>query len=436
MNVEMAFGRHGLRLELPEGPAPASARWLLLEPRWATPLDDPRAATEQALDHPVAGPPLEELARGRESAAISVCDITRPAPNQLTLPPLLERLQRAGIARQDITILIATGLHRPATPEEIAAIVGPEVSSQYRVENHFARRQEEHRHLGTTSRGTPVWIDRRFTDAGLRITLGFIEQHLMAGFSGGRKLIAPGLAYQETIRALHSPRFMRDPNAREGSIEHNPLHAELLEIAALAKHDFALDVALAPGRRICGVFAGEPRASHAAGIEFVRDRTTASIPGLFDAAITSAAGYPLDLTFYQAVKGVTAAAHIVKPGGPILLLAECAEGAGAAEFSRLLLESPSPAAFLERIERASVEIDQWQLEKLALVFQSHPVLFHVPGLPAEFRATLWGPAFDSAPQAVAALVSILPDAARVAVLPEGPYVFARPAARQAEPAAV
>jgi nickel-dependent lactate racemase len=258
----------------------------------------------------------------------------------------------------------------------------------------------------------------------------------MAGFSGGRKLIAPGLAYQETIRALHSPRFMRDPNAREGSIEHNPLHAELLEIAALAKHDFALDVALAPGRRICGVFAGEPRASHAAGIEFVRDRTTASIPGLFDAAITSAAGYPLDLTFYQAVKGVTAAAHIVKPGGPILLLAECAEGAGAAEFSRLLLESPSPAAFLERIERASVEIDQWQLEKLALVFQSHPVLFHVPGLPAEFRATLWGPAFDSAPQAVAALVSILPDAARVAVLPEGPYVFARPAARQAEPAAV
>jgi len=218
----------------------------------------------------------------------------------------------------------------------------------------------------------------------------------MAGFSGGRKLIAPGLAYQETIRALHSPRFMRDSNTVEGSIEHNPLHAELLEIAALAQHDFALDVALAPGRRICGVFAGAPRASHAAGIEFVRDRTTAWIPGLFDAAITSAAGYPLDLTFYQAVKGVTAAAHIVKPGGAILLVSECAEGAGAAEFSRLLLESPSPSVFLEKIEHASVEVDQWQLEKLALVFLSHPVLFYVPGLPAEFRAKLWGPAFSSA----------------------------------------
>lgn len=360
MNVDLAFGRHGLRLELPEDPAPAGARWNLLEPRWATPLDDPRAAIEKALDQPLAGPPLEELARGRSSAAISVCDITRPAPNQLTLPPLVERLQRAGIVRENITILIATGLHRPATPEEIAAIVGREIASQYRVENHFARRQDDHRRLGTTSRGTPVWIDRRFTDAGLRITLGFIEQHLMAGFSGGRKLIAPGLAYQETIRALHSPRFMRDSNAVEGSIEHNPLHAELLEIAALAQHDFALDVALAPGRRICGVFAGAPRASHAAGIEFVRDRTTAWIPGLFDAAITSAAGYPLDLTFYQSVKGVTAAAHIVKPGGAILLVSECAEGAGAAEFSRLLLESPSPSAFLEKIEHASVEVDQWQ----------------------------------------------------------------------------
>ena len=436
MNVDLAFGRHGLRLELSEDPAPHGARWNLLEPRWATPLDDPRAAIERALDQPLAGPPLEELARGRSSAAISVCDITRPAPNQLTLPPLVERLQRAGIARENITILIATGLHRPATPEEIAAIVGPEIASQYRVENHFARRQDDHRRLGTTSRGTPVWIDRRFTDAGLRLTLGFIEQHLMAGFSGGRKLIAPGLAYQETIRALHSPRFMRDSNAVEGSIEHNPLHAELLEIAALAQHDFALDVALAPGRRICGVFAGAPRASHAAGIEFVRDRTTAWIPGLFDAAITSAAGYPLDLTFYQAVKGVTAAAHIVKPGGAILLVSECAEGAGAAEFSRLLLESPSPSAFLEKIEHASVEVDQWQLEKLALVFLSHRVLFCVPGLPAEFRAKLWGPAFSSAAGSVAALVSMLPAAAQVAVLPEGPYVFARPTACPVEPVAV
>ncbi len=437
MRVEMAFGKTGLNLELPGDasgptPAPGTPHWTILEPRWAAPLTDEPAAIAAALDNPTAGPALEDLARGCGTAAISVCDITRPAPNRVTLPPVLERLERAGIARQNITILIATGLHRPAPPEEIVSIVGERIYKNYRVENHFARQQPDHRDLGRTSRGTPVWIDRRFTDAGLHITLGFIEQHLMAGFSGGRKLIAPGLAYQDTIGSLHSPMFMRDARAIEGSIDDNPLHAELLEIAAMARHDFALDVALAPGRRICGVFAGEPRASHAAGIAFVRDKTTASIPKLFDAAITSAAGYPLDLTFYQTVKGITAASHIVRPGGSILVVSACAEGAGAEEFARLLLAFDRPSALLEKLSQSPVIVDQWQLEKLALVFERHQVMFYVPGLAPEFRSRLWGPSYDSAPEAVAALVSSLEPGAVVAVLPEGPYVFARQSSPELE----
>lgn len=431
MRVEMAFGKTGLSLELPEAEQrPDAPRWTVLEPRWAPPLADEPAAIAAALDQPCAGPALEELARGCGSAAISVCDITRPAPNRVTLPPVLERLERAGIAREKITILIATGLHRPAPPEEIISIVGEEIYKNYQVENHFAREKADHRHLGQTSRGTPVWIDRRFTDAGLHITLGFIEQHLMAGFSGGRKLIAPGLAYQDTIRSLHSPLFMRDSRAVEGSIEDNPLHAELLEIAGLARHDFALDVALSPGRRICGVFAGEPRVSHATGIAFVREKTTASIPGLYDAAITSAAGFPLDLTFYQTVKGITAASHIVRPGGVILIVSACTEGVGAAEFARMLLEFDRPEDLLEKLTSSPVVVDQWQLEKLALVFQRHRVLFHVPGLAPEYSSRLWGRSYDSAPEAVAALVSILEPGAEVAVLPEGPYVFARPQRRE------
>jgi nickel-dependent lactate racemase len=421
MRVDMAFGKSGLTLELPEGRA-----WRVVEPRWAEPLADPVAAIELALDAPVAGPALKELTRGRGSAAISVCDITRPAPNAVTLPPVLERLERAGIARDKITILIATGLHRPATADEIVAIAGKDVAARYRIENHFARQLEDHRNLGQTRGGTPVRIDRRFTDAGLRITLGFIEQHLMAGFSGGRKLVAPGLAHQDTIRTLHSPKFMRDTRAVEGHIEDNPLHAELLEIARMAGQDFAMDVALAPGRKICGVFAGEPEAAHRAGVAFVRERTTAWLPEPVDAAITCGAGYPLDLTFYQVVKGVTAASHIVKPGGTILLVAACDEGAGAAEFSRLLLESSSPAELLEKLTKAEVKIDQWQLEKLALVMQRQKVMFYVPGLPAEYRAKLWGPSFDDPQEAVAALDASLPREASVAVLAEGPYVFARP----------
>ena len=178
--------------------------------------------------------------------------------------------------------------------------------------------------------------------ADLHITLGFIEQHLMLGFSGGRKLVAPGLAAQETIKVIHSPRFMREPLATEGSIEDNPLHAELLEIAAMARHDFMLDVTLTQERAIIGVFAGDPVKAHAAGVEFLESTSTSPIPALADAVITCAAGYPLDLTFYQTVKGVTAAQHIVKPGGRILVLGECAEGIGSPEFAHMLAEYRGP----------------------------------------------------------------------------------------------
>lgn len=431
MRTDLAFGKTGLRIELPEGPD-----YRVLETRWAAAAADSHTLLEAALDEPIGCPPLREMARGRESAAISVCDITRPAPNRLTLPPLLQRLEEAGIPRSRTTILIATGLHRQATESEIVEILGAEIAAAYRVVNHNARELADHGSLGTTKSGTPVFIDRRFLGADLRITLGFIEQHLMAGFSGGRKLIAPGLAYQETIKNLHSPRFMRDARAVEGSIQENPLHQELLEIASMAGHDFVFDVVLAEGRRIAAAFAGEPRLAHAAGVEFVRDQTTQWIPRRVDAAITSAAGYPLDLTFYQCVKGVTAASHIVKPGGIILLMGACDEGTGAGEFSRLLKEFPDPQAFLETISTTPVTIDQWQLEKLALAIGSHRIWWYIPGVPAEYKASIWGRSFESAAAALAALCAEVGPAAEVAVLPEGPYVFARPDAERVEPVSV
>jgi nickel-dependent lactate racemase len=391
------------------------------------------AAVEASLDSPIGSKPLEELARGRESAAISVCDITRPAPNRLVLPPVLRRLERAGIPPERITILIATGLHRPATDSEIREICGDSVAGRYRVVNHNARALAEHRHLGTTASGTPVYIDERFVSADLHITLGFIEPHLMLGFSGARKLIAPGLAAQETIKVLHSPKFMRDARAVEGSIADNPLHRELLEIARMARHDFVVDVALGRGspgssgnaRPICAVFAGDPVAAHGRGVEFVSEVMLETLDEPVDAVITTSAGYPLDLTFYQAIKGVTAASHIVKPGGKILLLAMCEEGAGAPEFSRMLRENQSDREFLKRIAEAPVTIDQWQMEKLALVTEKAEVLFYVPGLPREYHASLWGRAFATAAEAIEALGASLPAGARVAVIPEGPYVLAR-----------
>jgi lactate racemase len=420
MRIDLAFGKTGLTVELPSG-----FRYRVLEARSAQPLADPATAIETALDSPIGSAPLIDLARGKFSAAISVCDITRPAPNRQTLPPVLARLEQAGIRRENITILIATGLHRPATGDEIREICGEAVASTYRVVNHNARALAEHRHLGATAAGTPVYIDERFAAADLHITLGFIEPHLMLGFSGGRKLIAPGLAAQETIKVLHSPRFMREPRAVEGSIEENPLHRELLEIARMARHDFLLDVALARNRAIAGVFAGNAVEAHRRGVDFVSRVMLETLDEPVDAVITTSAGYPLDLTFYQSIKGITAASHVVKPGGRILLVAACEEGAGAPEFRRMVAENPSDRDFLDRITAAPVVVDQWQLEKLALVTANAEVMFYVPGLPAEYHSSLWGPSFSSAAEAIAALTGSLRPGASIAVIPEGPYVLAR-----------
>lgn len=429
MRADLAFGKTGITVELPD-----KFNYRLLEARSARPLPDAQAAIERALDDPIESPPTGELARGKRSAAISVCDITRPAPNRLVLPPLLARLERAGIPREAITILIATGLHRPATEAEIREIVGEEVAGAWRVANHDARNLASHRHLGSTASGTPVYIDERFVAADLHITLGFIEPHLMLGYSGGRKLIAPGLAAQETIKVLHSPKFMREPRAVEGSIEDNPLHRELLEIARVARHDFIVDVALARDRRIAGVFAGNPVAAHRRGVGFVSQTMLELLDEPVDAVITTSAGYPLDLTFYQSIKGITAAAHIVRPGGKIVLIAACEEGAGAPEFRRMLKEFPSWREFLQRIEQEPVIVDQWQLEKLALVVAKAEVLFHVPGLPEEYHASLWGKVCPSAQAALDALASALPAGATVAVIPEGPYVLAKVRAPDGEAA--
>ena len=392
----------------------------------AAPLADAGAAIEAALDAPAAGRPLAAVIAGMKSAAISVCDITRPAPNSVVLPPLLRRLEAPGIARQNIFILIADRTAScTATEAEIRHIVGPEIAAGYTVLNHDARQRDQHRHLGVTRSGTPVWIDERFLAADLHLSLGFIEPHLMLGFSGGRKLIAPGLAAQETITELHSPRFMRDPRAAEGSVEDNPLHAELLEIASLARHDFLIDVSLSSDRRIAAVFAGEPVGAHRVGMDWVRSALAQQLEHPADAVITTGGGYPLDLTFYQCIKGITAAESMVRTGGRILMVGACSEGAGSAEFSEMMTRYDSDGQFLRAIEGVPVTVDQWQLEKLALVTQKCEVLYALPGLPPEYQSKMWGRAYAHPQEAVEALCHGLSPGARIAVVPEGPYVLAQ-----------
>lgn len=420
METTIAFGKTGLKLELPPGPT-----YKVLHAKAAQAIPDVSAALAAALDAPIGCAPLEEMARGRKTAAISVCDITRPAPNPVTLPPLLERLHRAGLRHEDITLCIATGLHREATEAELQTILGPEIAARYPIVNHDAKDRAAHRELGATRRGTPVAVHRSFVDADLHITLGFIEQHLMLGFSGGRKLIAPGLAAQETIKVIHSPRFMRESLATEGSIEENPLHAELLEIARMVRHDFMLDVTLTHERGISGIFAGDPVKAHAAGVEFLRSTSMELLDERVDAVVTSAAGHPLDLTFYQTIKGITAVQHIVKPGGRILVMSECTEGIGSPEFAEKLRGYEGPQSFLDSIRDTPVVADQWQLEKMAMVELKHPLLVYAPGTKPEQMGSLGKTSFATPQDALHALVEGLGPGSTVAVVADGPYAFAR-----------
>ncbi len=220
MKVALFYGRNGLAVNLPDH---LRVHWIRKHPM--TPLADPERAVERALDAPVGSPPLRELARGKKSVCILMCDITRPVPNGVILPPLVRSLIQAGVPREKILILVATGLHRPNEGEELREVTGSdEIFRTIRIENHFARDREAHCDLGATSSGIPIILDRRFVEAELKIVTGLVEPHFMAGYSGGRKVVAPGIAYQDTILRFHSALVLEHSKAANCVIQGNPLH--------------------------------------------------------------------------------------------------------------------------------------------------------------------------------------------------------------------
>ena len=418
MKIHLAFGREGTDVEIP-------GRNLLkvLTMEKAAPLPDPAAELEHQLGEPIGGRPLAALAGGAESACVVISDITRPVPNKVLLPPVLRTLETHGIRRGDITILVATGLHRPSTLDELTAMVGNEILVSYRVVDHHARVPGEQRYLGLTSRNTPVYIDARYCESDLKITTGFIEPHLMAGFSGGRKLVAPGCAGEITIKALHSPYFLEDPACREGSIDNNPLHHELLEIARTAGHDFIVNVSLDVNGAITGMFAGDPEFAHAKGVDFVRRSVKAIAPRQADIVITTGAGYPLDLTYYQSVKGITAALPVVKKGGMLIVAAECEEGLGSPEFTSMATAYRTVGAFVETIMANPVVIDQWQLEECAKAARQADVVLVSPNIAARFGRDLFIRTASSVEEALEEGFRKFGPDASIAVIPKGPYTL-------------
>lgn len=418
MKINLAYGHDGLDIEVHD----RNLR-KVLTPAEVRPIEDPGAFVLHALEHPIGSPSLATIARNARSACIVISDITRPVPNTVLLPPLLRVLEASGVPSDRILILVATGLHRSSSRGEREAMVGAEILARYRVEDHHARVSSEHHFLGYTRRETPVYIDRRYWESDIKITTGFIEPHLMAGFSGGRKLIAPGCAGEMTIKALHSPLFLEDPRCREGCIEENPLHQELLEIAGLAGHDFIVNVSLNAARKITGLFAGDPVAAHEAGIAFVRKSVRATIPTPADIVVTTSAGYPLDLTFYQAVKGMTAAIPVLRKGGLLIIAAECAEGLGSPEFTTMATSFSTASQFVDTIMSNPVVIDQWQLEECAKAVRHAEVVLVSPSIHQKFGRKLFIRTADSVEKALEEGLKTLGADASVAVIPKGPYTL-------------
>ena len=428
MHIDLRYGRGTYRLELDPG-------WdvtVIRKPEMPL-LADPAGAVCAALAAPVGARPLAEAARGANSACILVCDITRPVPNGLFLPLLVRTLMDAGIPADAITVLVATGLHRPNEGDELAELVGdPWVMQTVRVLNHFARNDADHVDLGATSRGTPVKLDRRFVEADVRIATGLVEPHFMAGYSGGRKVIAPGVAHKDTITTFHSARFMGHPRAANCVLEGNPLHEEQLEIMVKLGHALALNTVIDEHRRLSFVNFGEVVQSHLLAVDFIRRYAVVPIERKFGTVVTSAAGYPLDKTYYQTVKGMVAPIDILAPGGDLLIVSECAEGMGSPEYveAQRRLLGLGPDGFLADIgAKRFADIDEWQTQMQLKPMRAGAVHLYSEGLAAEAWGLTGVHQIESVAQAVRDSVRRSGDR-HIAVIPEGPYVVPeyRPAA--------
>jgi nickel-dependent lactate racemase len=418
VNVTLAYGKTGLDVALPDG-----VRVDIVRPRHVEAFADQAQAVRQALRQPLGSRPLPELVKATDRIGIVCNDITRPTPYQTILPVLLDELDN--ISDDAITLFIATGTHRANTPEELEAMFGAQAVRRFRIVQNDAYDRDAHARVGTTAGGNDVWIHKEYLRCDVRILTGFIEPHFFAGFSGGGKACMPGLAAAETILRNHCARNMDHPKATWAVTQGNPIWEGIREATLLAPPSFLLNVALNREKGITGVFAGEMDQAHECGCRFVKQHAMTPVPAPYDIVIASNAGFPLDLNLYQAVKGMSAAAQIVKEGGAIIVAADCWDGIpehGA--YQRLLFEAANPRSLLERVRADDCHCqDAWQAQIHAQVCEKAAVhLFSHHLTDEQIKRALLQPCRDIA-KTVARLLDVYGRDASICVLPEGPQTI-------------
>ena len=418
MQIELAYGREGHTVVLPDGVD-------VVRPRFMAGLSDEESALLDALRQPIASPPLAKLVKPGNTVVIVHTDITRATPNDRILPVILDELERAGIARKDITLLNGLGTHRPQTEDELRGMLGSDVYDNYRCLQHDCQDDPNLISLGKTSLGHPVRINRHYLEADVRILTGFIEPHFFAGFSGGPKAILPSLAGVESVFSNHGLHMIANPNATWGQIEGNPIWEEMRDVALRTNPTFLLNVTLNTNREITGIFAGEMLAAHAAGCAFVKEQAMVAVDQAYDIVLTTNSGYPLDQNLYQAVKGMSAAAQVVRAGGAIIIAAACEDGLpDHGRYAEILAEAGSPQGVLDMITQPGFSVqDQWQVQIQAQIQLRADVHVFSHNLSDEqIRRALFTPCRDIE-GTIARIQAENGPAARICVIPEGPQTI-------------
>jgi nickel-dependent lactate racemase len=421
MQYSLAYGRERLTVELPEKNVVK-----VLKIQSTAALEDPMDAVFDVLEEPLEAMPLAAVAEGKRSACVVVCDSTRPVPNPVVLPPILQTLEDAGMDVAKITILIATGLRRTTTSEERHEIVGEDIMlRKFKVSDHSSRKLHQHEYLGVTKNGTPIWVDRRYLEAEVKILTGMIEPHPIAGFSGGRKSICPGIAAADTVIPCYSPKQIEHENVRPGSLEDNPVHAEQMEIARKAGCDFVVNVILNQDRKISKVVGGHLNHAFLKGVSIAQKCLTDTVEKQVDIVITSGGGAPFDKTWCETIRGIMGALDILKSGGTIIIASACAEGIGNKDLEEIVSAFSSMddlAAAIISGEKSFV--DQWHLEELAKALRKGKVKVVSAGIPPETLQKFFVAPCATVEEALAEALEEYGADATIAVIPEGPCVLA------------
>ena len=416
MKVRLEYGRDGLDVQIP------SLNVSVIAPKFLEGLQDEETAFRASVRNPINTRPLRETIGPEERVAVVIPDITRPLVTDRLLRWTFEELTQ--VPEKNFTIIVGTGSHRPNTEPELAAMVGAEIASRYRIVNHSSHDPATLLPAGKSPDGRIVFMNKEYVQADRRIVLGFIEPHFMAGFSGGYKGIFPALADIDSIMHYHRASVIGDPRSTWGVLERNPTQDQIRANGSLLPVDFCINVSQNRNRQITGFFCGDTLTAHEQGCIFAKSTAMVACDQAYPIVVTTNGGYPLDQNLYQAVKGMSAGAQIVAEGGLILAASRCNDGFPAhGNFRKLLFDHASPEDILDTILAPGFSMyDQWEAQMLAMIRRKARVGLYSEIDSSEVRRAHLDPVLDIGDEVGEELKRIGRDSA-IAVLPEGPMTI-------------